>query len=101
MIFIIDNGRGYEDRETHYVEAPDRFGVWWREQYVPWQKARKHDPQKEGLHFELLGACPSVTWETGHDQQEEFPGFIENNLREYVDVRGRRQCNRPPEFKPW
>ena len=102
MIYIIDNGQGYEDAQIHFVEAPESFCTWWHEKYLPWQESKSHiaDPQDSTPAYSLLGVAPSVSWENGNSQEEGFDDFVKGKL--YAVKRGsRRIIEPPPSYKPW
>ena len=98
MIYIIDNGRGYEDAQVHFVEAPASFEAWWVDEYMPWQKSIKWNPQRDKPAYSLIGVADTIRFHD--DQQEDFARFVDENLFEVVDVQGQRKRNRPPTYEP-
>lgn len=99
MIYIIDNGRGYEDAQLHFVRAPESFAVWWNDVFLPWQKKHKD----ADANFRLEGTCQEIVWQAGREQTEDVAEFFKEDL--YL-VTYERPFNRrakylfPPEYKP-
>jgi len=99
MIYIIDNGKGYEDAQIDFVDAPASFEVWWVETYLPWQKSRPERADKPGLWFELIGIADTIRWHKSN--QEDVASFIDKNLRQYLGFRrGVQTWDRPPAYVP-
>ncbi|MGB8296111.1 MAG: hypothetical protein WCG85_11855, partial [Polyangia bacterium] len=36
MIFIFDNGEVYSNHALYFVDAPEDFGAWFNDVYLPW-----------------------------------------------------------------
>jgi hypothetical protein len=44
MIFIFDNGEVYSNHALYFVDAPEDFGAWFNDVYLPWIDGAEYRP---------------------------------------------------------